>query len=333
MRVKQSFIAALVLMITLAGMALAADVIVYASAHESTLARWANLYERETGRTVEFMRLSAGEMVARTQAEMARPQADVVSGIPAAFMAVLREEGAIRPTFPENAAHFPADLHQADGYWYGTDATILGMLVNESVFQREWPDHEYPETWDDFLRPEYAGWVVMPDPATSGTAYTFVTAHLLRGGEEDWSYLEQYVGQVDLFTSSGVAPARMASIGEYAFAVTFAHDALVNIQAGFPARFVVPGATGGTVGTTAAVVGGPSGDEAADHYIDWLMSLSPQQLLVDLQFVASMHEEVILPAAHPDITAVEFVAVDPEWAATERDRILERWEDVVDAAQ
>ena len=46
-----------------------------------------------------------------------------------------------------------------------------------------------------------------------------------------------------------------------------------------------------------------------------------------------MHEEVMLPAAHPDITAVEFVEVDPEWAAANRDRILERWEDIVDAAQ
>lgn len=321
----------LLLVLLSSSLAHASQVIVYSPAHENTLARWADLYQRQTGNEVVFVRLSAGEMVARVMAEQSRPRADVVMGIATDFMNALYTEGLLVPSFPENAQFYPADVHHPEGYWYGTDFTVQGIIVNETSFERLFPGRDFPSTWEDFLNPDYQGHFVMPDPVSSGTGYTFLTSHLLRGGEEDWSYLETFAPQVDLFTASGVAPSRLTSMGEYTFGVTFAHDALANINAGFPARFVIPGSVGGTVGVVSAVKGGPNGQEAADHFINWIMSQDAQQLIVDLQHVGSLHESVFLPPGYPDADTIQFVEVDASWASENRERILTQWEEIVDA--
>ncbi len=315
--------------------AYAADVIVYNAAGDDEIhRRLAALYERQTGKTVMFLRLSSGEMSARVMAEAARPRADVVAGIAEEHLIPLRDKGLLRqPARPDEMDYFPDESAPDHGYWYGYFTTVLGFCVNTPVFKQLWPDKDIPQTWDDFLDPAFRDEIVMPNPVLSGTAYTFVLTILLQyeDEEEGWSYLERFTPQLGLVTASGVAPSRMVAVGEFPIGVTFAHDAARNIRAGFPMEFVVPGKTGSTTGLISVVKGGPNGAEAADHFINWYLSVDAQQLHTDLRLEASMHSEVILPAGLPRFVDLELVDIDADWAAAERDRILERWEEVLDA--
>jgi len=194
-------------------------------------------------------------------------------------------------------------------------------------------DKELPQTWDDFLQEEFQGEIVMPDPAMSGTAYTWLVAQLLRYDdmEDGWEYVENFARQVGTVTASGVAPSRMAGTGEFTFAVTFAHDAARNIQAGFPMEFVVPGKTGSTTGNISVVKDGPNGEEAANKFIEWYLDVEAQQMHTDYRFEPSMNQQVILPGGLPEFEDLELVEYDADWAAENRDEFLSRWEEVIDA--
>jgi iron(III) transport system substrate-binding protein len=272
-------------------------------------------------------------MAARVIAEASNPRADVVAGVAEEHLVVLRDQGLLRqPSVPAEIEYFPEAFSHEHGYWYSYFNTVLGIVVNTEVFQQKWPDREIPRTWDDFLAPEYAGEIVMPNPVLSGTAYTFVLSNLLRyeDMEDGWAYLEAFADQIGLMTASGVAPSRMVAIGEFPFGVTFAHDAARNIRAGFLMEFIVPGKTASSTGNISAVKNGPNGDEAADHFINWYLGVDAQQLHTDLRLEASMNSQVFLPSGLPQFEDLDLVTIDSEWAAQNRAEILERWETFVD---
>lgn len=61
-----------------------------------------------------------------------------------------------------------------------------------------------PQSYEDLIRPEYKGMIVMPNPASSGTGYLTVSALLqLKGEEEGWAYLDKLHENMAVYTHSG----------------------------------------------------------------------------------------------------------------------------------
>ena len=309
-------------------------VVVYGTARPELLASWATMYRQETGRTMEYIRLSAGEMMARVQAEGRRPQADVIQGTGEIFLRNMLDEGRLRQMEePVNARFFPSEFHHPEGYWWGYQHTIGSILINTERFARLFPDHDIPQVWEDFVRPEYRGEWIMPNPATSGTAFAFLLSQLQRTGEEDWTYIEKVAEMNPVLMASGVAPAQQVALGEYTFAVQWVGMGLIHIDEGFPVKGVVPGATAGEMIAIAAVQNGPNGPDASDHFINWLLGRSAQQEFADVKNAASFHSEVELHPAFPDLSEIDFVTIPEGWASQNRDRVLNRWQELLDAAE
>ena len=90
---------------------------------------------------------------------------------------------------------------------------------------------EAPTSWDDLLKPEFTGQVMVAHPSTSGTSYTALATVLqIRGEEAGWEYLKAYAAQMAQFTKSGAAPAKFVGAGEAAVAIVFSHDAVNEID-------------------------------------------------------------------------------------------------------
>ena len=93
------------------------------------------------------------------------------------------------------------------------------------------PDVEAPTSWDDLLKPEFKGQVMVAHPSTSGTSYTALATVLqIRGEEAGWEYLKKYAGQIAQYTKSGAAPAKFVGQGEAAVAIVFSHDTVNEIE-------------------------------------------------------------------------------------------------------
>ena len=105
------------------------------------------------------------------------PQAPDVIDVGFAFGPQAQGEGLIQPYKVATWDTIPADLKDADGYWYGDYYGVLAFQVNSDVISN------VPQDWADLLKPEYNGQVALAgDPRTSNQAIQSVYAAALANG-------------------------------------------------------------------------------------------------------------------------------------------------------
>ncbi|MFM8321081.1 MAG: ABC transporter substrate-binding protein, partial [Chloroflexota bacterium] len=183
-------------------------------------------FEKKYGITVNYVRMSAGEALARLQAEKDNPSFDIWWGGPVDSFVAAKEAGVLEAYNSPNMANLldPAKTKDPDNYWAGVYMGSLGFATNTN-WLKEHPEAKAPESWEDLLKPEFKGQIMVAHPSTSGTSYTALATVLqLKGEQAGWEYLKQYAGQVAQYTKSGAAPAKFVGLGEAAVAIVFSHD-------------------------------------------------------------------------------------------------------------
>ncbi|HML14013.1 MAG TPA: ABC transporter substrate-binding protein, partial [Xanthobacteraceae bacterium] len=97
---------------------------------------------------------NSGQAIAALIAEKAHPVADVtyLGGIAAD---PAREAGVLAPYKPSGWERIPADLKDAEGYWFTIHSGTLGLFVNTAALA----GRAVPQSWADLLKPEYKGLV------------------------------------------------------------------------------------------------------------------------------------------------------------------------------
>lgn len=304
------------------------SLVIYGAIHEEEIARLAAAFEQATGISTEFVRGSAGELAARIQAEGDNPLGDVVLGGPSEIHEALVPD-FLRPyESPVAIEDYDPDFYHSEHYWHGFYIGALGLAINTERWEAEFGDQEYPQTWDELLDEQYSGSLAIALPASSGTAYNFLVTQVFRLGEDPaWDWLTDFNDTVGQYTTSGAAPARMAAAGEFLMGITFGHDVLKPIDAGFPLELVYPAETGFEIGAVSIIEGGPN-PQAAEVFTDWMLGQDANQLHTDLSMRVPLRDDVSLPGAATDINELSLVdGFDAEWAGAERDRLLDEWED------
>jgi iron(III) transport system substrate-binding protein len=306
----------------------AKPVMVYGVIHEYTLARLMQKFERDTGTKADFIRLSAGEVATRVQAERQAPKGDVIFGISRAIQENMKAQGLLEAHKSPRRAEIPARYVDPDGYWTGSALTVQGVAVNTERWKKEFGPAPMPKTWEDLLDPKYKDLIVAPSPLSSGTGFTFVVGQFFRLGEEKgWEYLKALDKNVRFYTPSGIAPTRMVAAGEFLIAITFAHDALKAISAGYPVALIHPAGVSWDIGSASLIKNGPN-QAGGRQFIDWVLGRDPIQLIVDLNFEGSLRSDVSLPMGATPLEKLDLVDYKLDWAAQNRQRILKQWGDL-----
>jgi iron(III) transport system substrate-binding protein len=330
---------------------------VYTSLDAQEAPAYLDAFERETGVRVRWVRLSAGEALARLEAERANPRVSVWFGGPSPEYIVAAQRGLLEPYTPKRDDALPARADSAghtldpradsdtralradtaakprppdaagdlDGdAWTGFYFGAIGFACDERFLRVH--DVACPDTWEALLDPAFRGRVSVAYPYTSGTAYVVVAALLEHYGEaRGWDYIRALDVQVGRYNSSGTAAVQQVGLGEAAVGIAFAHDILSKgIARGYPMVLSVPrDGTATEIGAAAIVRGGPTPALAA-RFIDWLVTARAQDLL------AEFHRVPLHPAARvaegavtPD--AIRAIPVDPVRAAARQREILAEW--------
>ena len=106
----------------------------------------------------------------------------------------------------------------------------MGFCTNKDWLAKN-PGVKAPKSWDDLLKPEFKGQIMVAHPSTSGTSYTALATVLqMLGEEKGWEYLKKYAGQISQYTKSGAAPAKFVGQGEAAVCIVFSHDIVNEID-------------------------------------------------------------------------------------------------------
>ncbi len=274
---------------------------------------------------LEVLRLSTGDLTARLLAEKDNPQADVIWGVAATSMMIFEQEGMLEPYAPEGLDTILPQFRSPKDppTWVGVDAYLTAFCVNKEVAaQYNLPT---PTSWEDLLDPVYEGHIVMPNPASSGTGFMFVSSVLQGLGEDaGWEYLDGLDKNIAIYTKSGSKPCKLAAAGEYAVGISFAFVAARLIKDGAPLEMVLPAEGSGYEVEANALVKGTDVPEAAKQFLDWAISDEAMGLYAKY-FAVVAKPGFPVPEGMPEDIADRLFPMDFEWSSSHRDQILEEW--------
>lgn len=278
--------------------------------------------DENQGLSLEVVRGSSGELLARTVAEAASPQADVIwvggdlsQSHPQLF------ETYISPSSEELAETYKSVLGLASP----THASYDLITYNKRLV----PEADIPRNWTDLADPKWKGKIYMANPATSSAAYLIVANWLEIGG---WDLVEKIAANLIVTEGSIDAPRAVAN-GEAPIGLTVEVGAYLFL-ADHPDMGIVYPEDGIMWSLTSQylIKNGPN-QANGKKFLDWMLSTKTQQVMAE-EFGAGTrpsNKNVTPPNMRPleELKVLGFPADANEHKA----EYLSKWKDIITSVQ
>lgn len=293
---------------------------------------WCDLIKAEfpkaTGITLDFVRLSSGEALARLRAERANPVFDVWFG-GTGDPHIVANEGGLTEFYQPRAWNDlrPALRDAVVRKYIPLYAGILGWAVNGALLREKGIPE--PRRWEDLADPRLRGLVAYPNPNTSGTGYTMVATMVQIFGEERaFDLMKRIHRNVAQYTRGGADPGVLTGRGEVAIGVTFLHDAVLQILRGFPITYgFARDGTGYEIGGLSLIKGAPDRANGI-AFIEWALTPAAQALAPQAgSYQIPSNARTAVPRVSPRFEDFNVIKYDfPKYgSAAVRDGLVNRW--------
>lgn len=325
------FVCMIVMMSVMSAFADSNSLTVYTAFPESEVIYYFNKFEKETGIKIDYVRLSAGEMLTRVEAEKENPQAALMFGGSTDNYIAAAERGLFEPYQSPELVNTPETYLDPTGTWSPIYVGAIAFACNTDWFEDN--GYEYPTSWADLLDEKYQGEIIMAHPATSGTAYTVLATLIqLMGEKEAFDYMTELSKNMSQFTKSGSAAPNAVALGEAAIALTFSHDALQLTPEGYHIALSFPkDGTGFEVGAVALIKNGPADEqENAKKFIDWICSVEGQGSYAENDSFR-VPTNTAAPVANGLVTLdqVPVIDYDAVWASNNKKMFCDEFEELI----
>ena len=318
-----------VMMLALAGSALAAGTVVIYSPHDADpLSAGVAMFEAAyPDIKVEVIAGGTGELCQRIVAEAENPQGDVLWGGGADTLAGYVDYFA--PYVCANDDVIGEAYKDADDMWIGESPLPMVFIYNKNLIKEE----DVPKTWDDLCNEALKGKIAFASPAKSGSAYTQLCTMLFSKDtiDEGWELVFNFIKNLDgkVQDSSGNCHKLVAS-GEYALGVTIEKSAVLyndNPDIGY----VYPAKNSAVPDGVALIKNCPNPDNAK-LFIDFVTGLECQ---------TAQNADWARRPVRADLTPVGLVGLDTldlgnydfAYAAKNKAEIVEKWNDLTIEAE
>ena len=276
---------------------------------------------------IKWVRDSTGIVTAKLLAEKSNPHADVVWGLAATSLMLLKNEGMTIPYMPKGGDKLDPKFIDSDDppHWTGMDAWVAAICVN--TIEAEKNGLPTPTSWKDLTKPVYKGHVVMPNPNSSGTGFLDVASWLQMFGEEDgWKFMDGLHQNIAWYTHSGSKPCRQAGAGETPIGVSFAYRGAKVKNKGAPINIIIPSEGIGWDMEATAIMKGTKKLDAAKKLADFSVSKEANVMYNSVYAVIAYPGIAETVKNYPESAAAAMIDNDFEWVASNRMRILKEWQ-------
>ncbi|MEM7067409.1 MAG: putative 2-aminoethylphosphonate ABC transporter substrate-binding protein [Pseudomonadota bacterium] len=316
------------LAVTAAFSANAAELTVYTAVEAEDLARYAEEFNKShPDIKINWVRDSTGIVTAKLLAEKNNPQADVVWGLAATSLLLMKSEGMLEPYAPSGVEKLDAKFvdKSSPPTWTGMDAWVASVCYN--TVEAGKAGLTPPKTWKDLTKPEYAGHVIMPNPNSSGTGFLDVSSWLQMFGEEGgWEYMDALHENIARYTHSGSKPCKLAAAGEIPIGISFAFRGAKSKAAGAPLEIIVPEEGVGWDMEATAIIAGTDNLDAAKTLVDWTIT-KEANAMYNTGYAVVAYPGIAKPVEHfPENLLEKMIDNDFEFAANNRSAILAEWQ-------
>ena len=304
------------------------DITVYTALEDEQVSEYLAVFNQKYPNIkVNVVRESTGTITAKLLAEKDNPQADLIWGTAASSLMVLDHQKMLEPYAPAGVERilpkFKSDKKVPT--WVGIDAWETAIVVNTVEAKKL----GLPEikSYQDLLKPELKGHIVMSNPNSSGTGFLTVSGLLqLLGKDTDkgWAYLDKLNENVSQYVHSGSKPAKMAAAGETAVGISFGYAGISQKEKGAPVEVIFPKEGSGWDLEANALMTKEKIKPAAKTFLDWAISDDAMKLY-------QANYPIIATGQGGKYEGFSFNPVDQlidndfSWASENRDSILKKW--------
>jgi iron(III) transport system substrate-binding protein len=285
-------------------------------------------FQKETGITVNFVRLSGGEAIARMEAEKNNPQASIWVGGVGLDHITAKSKNLTIPYVSRYASNTAAAFRDPQNYWIGLYVGPLTFATN--LDRAKALGLTPPKSWADLLKPEYKGQIRMANPNSSGTAYNVIaTIRTLNNKNEDaaFNYLKRLDANIDQYPSAGAAPGKSVAIGEIPIAIGYAHDQVKLKAEGANLEINAPSEGSGYELASMSLVRGGKDQLNARKLYDWILSSKNAQKLFTEWYLVLVSKGAEKHPLALSLDQIRTVNQDMVWDgdAANKKRLLDRW--------
>lgn len=300
---------------------------VYTALEADQLKAYQAAFEKENPDIkIQWVRDSTGIITAKLLAEKNNPKADAIWGLAGSSLGLMASQNMLQPYAPKGLEKIDAKMRDQNNppSWVGMNGYAAALCVNTVELEKN--KLPMPTSWEDLTKPEYAGKIVMPNPASSGTGFLDVSAWLqLFGEDKGWAFMDGLHKNIGAYTHSGSKPCNMAAAGEYTIGVSFDYRGARLKEEGAPLELVFPKEGLGWEIEATGIMKGTKSLEAAQKLADFSASEAANHLYKTNFAVLAIPS---IATANPHLPAdlnQRLIDNNFVWAAENRERIIEEW--------
>ncbi|WP_191601499.1 putative 2-aminoethylphosphonate ABC transporter substrate-binding protein [Marinomonas algicola] len=304
------------------------ELTVYTAVEAQDLKKYAARFNAEHPEIkINWVRDSTGVVTAKLLAEKNNPQADVVWGLAATSLMMLKNEDMLQFYKPKGYDAISPNFKDLDKepVWTGMDAWIAAVCYN--TVEAEKLGLPKPTSWSDLKDPAYKGHIIMPNPSSSGTGFLDVSSWLqIFGQDGGWEYMDGLHENISRYTHSGSKPCKLAAAGEIPIGISFAFRAAKSKKSGAPLDIIFPEEGLGWDMEATAIIKGTDKLDAAQTLVDWTISKQANEMYNEGYAVVAMPGIAKPIEFYPENAESLMIDNDFEWSAKNRDLILSTWQ-------
>jgi iron(III) transport system substrate-binding protein len=204
------------------------------------------IYSSETDYVIEYMQAEldkqfpdydikieykdTGSLVATLLAEGKETTCDIVHAVEVLSAEALDREGLLADVSAYNTVNYLDELVVSKNFL--PELRNGGcIVVNKKILEEK--GLSVPTSYEDLLKPEYKGLIVMPSPKSSGTGYMFYLNLVnVLGEEQALKYFDSLSENISQYTASGSKVVSLLVDGEAAIALGMTNNAVTKINDG-----------------------------------------------------------------------------------------------------
>lgn len=282
-------------------------------------------FTKDVGPKVEFISMSSGEVLSKLKAEDGKPAGDLwFGGGIDAFMDAAKNDLLAQVDF-DAANNLAPEYKDKDNRWFSKGLTVVGFIANNEILKEK--NLEVPKTWDDLIKPEYKGEVLMSNPAISGTNYAVVNALLQKKGDEGWKYFEELNKNIPYYAKRGSDPCTKTAAGEVGIGITYLDGTIDELQEENDVSIIYPKDGMPYVPEGTAVFKNAENEKAGKAFIEWLYSNEE-----NMEKLAEIDKKNTIAIIDPTLknlkvnfNSEDLLKENLALFGSERDSILEKW--------
>ena len=255
----------------------------------------------------------------RAEIEAGAPQADLLLIADSVTMEGLKKEGRLLAYDAADIAAYPAGIHDKDKFWFSTKLITTGIVYNVKAPTR-------PSSWEDLLKPETKGQIVLPSPLNSGAALIHtvtVTSNLSEG----WSYYEKLKANNALASGGNGDILKAVAGGEKLYGIIVDYMPIREKAKGAPVEFVFPKEGVSAVTEPVAILKTTKNAEAAKAFVDFILSADGQQLASKMGYVPAL-ASIAPPPGYPARADIKLMGFDAAKALAEETANKKKFADI-----